>query len=171
MNTSRNNQRKSLVRGAVLLAIAICFQGLRLVFPLPPLAGMFIIGSLVNMTLVIAVRSAGIKPTLLISFLLPIIAFFQGQLAVPIFIPVVALGNMVFVFVCQQFWQKKLLWLAPVFKAAILYVGTLLVLYCFAIPEKVAQVLLLMMSWPQIVTGIIGLMLARQLVRRLAWFG
>ncbi len=123
------------------------------------------------MTLVIAVRSAGLMPALLISFLLPIVGFFQGQLAVPVLIPVVALGNMVLVLVCQQFWQRKFLWLAPVFKAAILYIGALLVLYCFAIPEKVAQVLLIMMSWPQVVTGIIGLMLARQLVRKLAWLG
>lgn len=170
MHTSKNNQRKLLVRGALLLAAAICFQSLRLIFPLPPMAGMFIIGSLVNMTLVVAVRSAGFMPALLISFLSPIIGFFQGQLAIPVFIPVVVLGNIVLIFFCQQFWHRKFLWLAPIFKTVMLYAGTMVVLQCFAIPEKVTQVILFMMSWPQIITGIIGLMLARQLLKRLAWF-
>ncbi|MDF2565079.1 MAG: hypothetical protein K0Q53_1474 [Massilibacillus sp.] len=168
MNTSTDNQKKLMVRGALLLAMAICFQGIRLIVPLPPMVGMFLIGSLVNMTLIVAVKYAGMMPALLMSCLLPIIAFFQGQLAIPIVVPVVALGNIVLVLCCQLFWHKKLLWLMPLFKTAVLYVGTFLILKCFVIPVPVAAMILLVMSWPQVITAIIGLILARQLIKKLS---
>ncbi len=168
MNTSTDNQKKLMVRGALLLAMAICFQGIRLIIPLPPMVGMFLIGSLVNMTLIVAVKYAGMMPALLMSCLLPIIAFFQGQLAIPIVVPVVALGNIVLVLCCQLFWHKKLLWLTPLFKTAVLYVGTFLILKCFVIPVSVATMILFIMSWPQVITAIIGLILARQLIKKLS---
>lgn len=167
MNTSNNNQKKLMVRGALLLAMAICFQGIRLLIPLPPMVGMFVIGSLVNMTLIVGVKYAGTMPALLMSCLLPIIAFFQGQLAVPIVVPVVALGNIMLVLCCQQFWHNKLLWLTPLLKTAVLYVGTFLVLKCFVIPAPVATMIVFVMSWPQVITATIGLILARQLMKKL----
>lgn len=167
MNTSNHNQKKLMVRGALLLAMAICFQGIRLLIPLPPMVGMFLIGSLVNMTLIVAVKNAGMMSALLMSCLLPIVAFFQGQLAIPIVVPVVALGNIVLVLCCQQFWHNKLLWLAPLLKTAVLYIGTFLVLKCFVIPAPVATMILFVMSWPQIMTAVIGLILARQLMKKL----
>jgi hypothetical protein len=167
MSISNNNQKKLMVRGALLLAMAICFQGIRLFIPLPPMAGMFVIGSLVNMTLIVAVKYAGMMPALLMSCLLPIIGFFQGQLAVPIVVPVVALGNIMLVLCCQYFWHNKLLWLAPLFKTAVLYLGTFLVLKYFVIPVPVATMIVFVMSWPQVITATIGLILARQLMKKL----
>lgn len=170
MKDVHDQRRKKLTRGALLLAIAICFQGIRLIFPLPPLVGMFIIGSLVNMTLAVAVRYAGVLPAVLIACLLPVIGFFQGQLAIPLLIPLVAIGNVVFILVCYKFWEKRILWLSPFLKMMTLYLGALFIISFFAIPVKLAALVLMMMGWPQLVTALIGLVLARQLVGKLSLF-
>ena len=56
---------KTLVRGAMLIALTVVLQSLRLFIPLPPMASMFFIGTLVNMMLAVTVRLAGLKPALL----------------------------------------------------------------------------------------------------------
>lgn len=62
---------KTLVRGAMLIALTVVLQSLRLFIPLPPMASMFFIGTLVNMMLAVTVRLAGLKPALLAVVLLP----------------------------------------------------------------------------------------------------
>ena len=47
--------------------------------------------------------------------------------------------------------------------------GTRLVLHLLAVPAPLAAVLGFMMSWPQLVTGVLGLLLARLLARRFGW--
>lgn len=42
------------VRGAMLLAVGLVLQALRLVIPMPPMWTVFIVGTLVNMVLVLA---------------------------------------------------------------------------------------------------------------------
>ena len=84
---------KTLVRGAMLIALTVVLQSLRLFIPLPPVASMFFIGTLVNMMLAVTVRLAGLKPALLAVVLLPFFAYLQGQLPIPLLIPVVIGGN------------------------------------------------------------------------------
>ena len=43
------------VRGAMLLAVGLVLQALRLVIPMPPMWTVFVVGTLVNMVLVLAV--------------------------------------------------------------------------------------------------------------------
>ena len=86
---------KTLVRGAMLIALTVVLQSLRLFIPLPPMASMFFIGTLVNMMLAVTVRLAGLKPALLAVVLLPFFAYLQGQLPIPLLIPVVTGGNAV----------------------------------------------------------------------------
>ena len=52
---------KTLVRGAMLIALTVVLQSLRLFIPLPPMASMFFIGTLVNMMLAVTVRLAGLN--------------------------------------------------------------------------------------------------------------
>ena len=66
---------KTLVRGAMLIALTVVLQSLRLFIPLPPMASMFCIGTLVNMMLAVTVRLAGLKPALLAVVLLPFFAY------------------------------------------------------------------------------------------------
>lgn len=72
---------KTLVRGAMLIALTVVLQSLRLFIPLPPMASMFFIGTLVNMMLAVTVRVAGLKPALLAVVLLPFFCIFAGAAA------------------------------------------------------------------------------------------
>lgn len=70
---------KNLVRGAMLIALTVVLQSLRLVTPLPPLVSMFFIGTLVNMMLAVTVRLAGLKPALISVALLPFLLTCRGS--------------------------------------------------------------------------------------------
>jgi hypothetical protein len=161
------NTEKLFVYAALFLAIALIFQNIRLVLPLPGPITMFLIGSLLNMTLILAVCYTGVMPTSVIGILLPIVAFMQGQLAIPFMIPIVAVGNIIYVLLCRRFWRKKFVWLAPFIKTAVLYVGCLWVIHMLQLPEKTAAILSFMMSWPQIITGLLGIILARIMLKKL----
>ncbi len=158
---------KTLVRGAMLIAIAVILQSLRLLIPLPPMISMFFIGSLVNMMLAVTVRLAGLKPALLAVFILPVFAYLQGQLPIPLLIPVVIGGNAVFVLICHWTWRHGL-FLAPLAKTICMFTSSLVLLKVLALPDKLVFAIGFMMGWPQMVTGIIGIVLARIIVRRAA---
>lgn len=126
---------------------------------------MFLIGSLLNAVMAMAVRSTRTRWALVIGAALPVGAFWQGQLPVLPMVPVVALGNMAFQ-LAVFYLRGRSVFAAPVLKAALLYTGTQLVLDLLALPAPLAALLGFMMSWPQIVTGVLGLLLARVLLRR-----
>ena len=52
-----------MVRAAVLLAIAAVVQWLRLLLPLPPVASMLLIGSVVNLCLCLSLWTGSLKFT------------------------------------------------------------------------------------------------------------
>ena len=155
---------KTLVRGAMLIALTVVLQSLRLFIPLPPMASMFFIGTLVNMMLAVIVRLAGLKPVLL-----PFFAYLQGQLPIPLLIPVVIGGNTVFVLICHWAWQRGLM-LAPLAKTICMFTSSLVLLKVLALPEKMVFAIGFMMGWPQMVTGICGILLARLITKRTANF-
>lgn len=156
---------KTLVRGAMLIALTVVLQSLRLFIPLPPIASMFFIGTLVNMMLAITVRLAGLKPALLAVVLLPFLAYLQGQLPIPLLIPVVTGGNAVFVLICHWAWHRGLM-LAPLAKTICMFTSSLVLLKVLALPEKMVFAIGFMMGWPQMVTGICGILLARLITKR-----
>ena len=160
---------KTLVRGAMLIALTVVFQSLRLFIPLPPMASMFFIGTLVNMMLAVTVRLAGLKPALLAVVLLPFFAYLQGQLPIPPLIPVVTGGNAVFVLICHWAWHRGLM-LAPLVKTICMFTSSLVLLKVLALPEKMVFAIGFMMGWPQMVTGICGILLARLITKRTANF-
>ena len=160
---------KTLVRGAMLIALTVVLQSLRLFIPLPPMANMFFIGTLVNMMLAVTVRFAGLKPALLAVVLLPFFAYLQGQLPIPLLIPVVIGGNAVFVLICHWAWHRGLM-LAPLVKTICMLTSSLVLLKVLALPEKMIFAIGFMMGWPQMVTGICGILLARLITKRTANF-
>ena len=135
---------KTLVRGAMLIALTVVLQSLRLFIPLPPVASMFFIGTLVNMMLAVTVRLAGL-------------------------IPVVIGGNAVFVLICHWAWHRGLM-LAPLAKTICMFTSSLVLLKVLALPEKMVFAIGFMMGWPQMVTGICGILLARLITKRTANF-
>jgi hypothetical protein len=156
-----------LARGALLLALAIVVQQLRLILPLPTLITTLLIGTIVNATLALAARFAGLFTAVVMCLALPIIAFLQGHLPLVFLIPIVFIGNFILVVLCNKFWRKPIFIIAPIAKASVMYLGAVLLFKSFAINAPLAKVILVTMSWPQLVTAFLGILLARFLEKRL----
>ena len=160
MNTKR------LVVGALLVAVAVILQASRLIMPLPPLLTTFIIGTLVNMMLVLCVRLNGFTSAAVLSILLPIFAYVQGQLLLPMLIPVVALGNVLFAYFVERFKSGVLGYIIPPVVKAVSMCASAYVVIAFLGIESVAMQkgILFAMRVPQLVTGFTGILCARKMV-------
>ena len=162
-----NTYLRTLARGSVLLTMAIVAQEIRLFLPLPPLLSIIVIGTMLSAIMVIAVRYASLTSAIIISAVLPLFAFMQGHVIIPLMIPVIFLGNLVLVLVCDKFWGKSIIILAPVLKTVTLYMLSRVLLSMLGLQNKVVDAILLGMGWPQLITAILGIILAMQLEKRL----
>lgn len=162
-----NTYLRTLARGSVLLTMAIVAQEIRLFLPLPPLLSIIVIGTMLNAIMVMAVRYASLTSAIIISAVLPLFAFMQGHVIIPLMIPVIFLGNLVLVLVCDKFWGKGIIILAPVLKTVTLYMLSRVLLSMLGLQNKVVDAILLGMGWPQLITAILGIILAMQLEKRL----
>ena len=163
----KNTYLRTLARGSVLLTMAIVAQEIRLFLPLPPLLSIIVIGTMLNAIMVIAVRYASLTSAIIISAILPLFAFMQGHVIIPLMIPVIFLGNFVLVLVCDKFWGKGIIFLAPVLKTVTLYMLSRALFSMLGLQNKVVDAILLGMGWPQLITAILGIILAMQLEKRL----
>ena len=162
-----NTYLRTLARGSVLLTMAIVAQEIRLFLPLPPLLSIIVIGTMLNAIMVMAVRYASLTSAIIISAVLPLFAFMQGHVILPLMIPVIFLGNLVLVLVCDKFWGKGIIILAPVLKTVSLYMLSRALFSMLGLQNKVVDAILLGMGWPQLITAILGIILAMQLEKRL----
>lgn len=162
-----NTYLRTLARGSVLLTMAIVAQEIRLFLPLPPLLSIIVIGTMLNAIMVMAVRYASLTSAIIISAVLPLFAFMQGHVIIPLMIPVIFLGNLVLVLVCDKFWGKSIIILAPVLKTVTLYMLSRVLLSMLGLQNKLVDAILLGMGWPQLITAILGIILAMQLEKRL----
>ena len=165
-----NNSK--LVRGALLVALALALQSLRLVLPMPQLLSTFIIGTLVHMMLVLTLHN-GLKTALLLAFLLPLTAYVQGQVLLPFLIPVIWLGNFIFVLLVRQFKGSRTLSLCvpPVAKACVMLLAAFAALSFLALPNPaLRKTVMFAMSVPQLLTAVAGILLAEQVKKRLRQF-
>lgn len=166
-----NNSK--LVRGALLVALALALQSLRLVLPMPQLLSTFIIGTLVHMMLVLTLQLSGLKTALLLAFLLPLTAYVQGQVLLPFLIPVIWLGNFIFVLLVRQFkYSRKLsLSIPPLAKACVMLLAAWAALSFLALPNPaLRKTVMFAMSIPQLLTAVAGILLAEQVKKRLRQF-
>ena len=146
-----NNSK--LVRGALLVALALALQSLRLVLPMPQLLSTFIIGTLVHMMLVLTLQLGGLKTALLLAFLLPLTAYVQGQVLLPFLIPVIWLGNFIFVLLVRQFKgrHKLALSVSPLAKACVMLLAAWAALSFLALPNPaLRKTVMFAMSVPQL---------------------
>ena len=157
---------KKLVLGGLLVAIAVILQASRLILPLPPLLTTFIIGTLVNMMILLCVRLNGFTSAVILSILLPIFAYVQGQLVLPMLIPVVALGNILFTYCVKSFEQGVLAYIVPPVVKAVSMCASAYVVISFLGIESVAMQkgILFAMSVPQLITGFTGILCAKKMV-------
>ena len=166
-----NNSK--LVRGALLVALALALQSLRLVLPMPQLLSTFIIGTLVHMMLVLTLQLGGLKTALLLVFLLPLTAYVQGQVLLPFLIPVIWLGNFIFVLLVRQFKDSRKLSLSipPLAKACVMLLAAWAALSFLALPNPaLRKTVMFAMSVPQLLTAVAGILLAEQVKKRLCQF-
>ena len=166
-----NNSK--LVRGALLVALALALQSLRLVLPMPQLLSTFIIGTLVHMMLVLTLQLSGLKTALLLAFLLPLTAYVQGQVLLPFLIPVIWLGNFIFVLLVRQFKDSRKLSLSipPLAKACVMLLAAWAALSFLALPNPaLRKTVMFAMSVPQLLTAVGGIMQAEQVKKRLRQF-
>lgn len=166
-----NNSK--LVRGALLVALALALQSLRLVLPMPQLLSTFIIGTLVHMMLVLTLQLSGLKTALLLAFLLPLTAYVQGQVLLPFLIPVIWLGNFIFVLLVRQFKDSRKLSLSipPLAKACVMLLAAWAALSFLALQNPaLRKTVMFAMSVPQLLTAVAGILLAEQVKKRLRQF-
>lgn len=166
-----NNSK--LVRGALLVALALALQSLRLVLPMPQLLSTFIIGTLVHMMLVLTLQLSGLKTALLLAFLLPLTAYVQGQVLLPFLIPVIWLGNFIFVLLVRQFKDSRNLSLSipPLAKACVMLLAAWAALSFLALSNPaLRKTVMFAMSVPQLLTAVAGILLAEQVKKRLRQF-
>lgn len=160
-------KQRMLVRGGLLLALGLVAQQLRIFIPLPTLLMTLVIGTLLNCVLVIAARHINMTVALLLALALPVMAFLQGHLPLPLLIPVIFLGNAVLVALCNRWWVKPIFVLAPIAKTCTLYgVGTLLFME-FGTQDTLVTAVLFGLGWPQLLTAIWGILLERYLEKRI----
>jgi len=126
----------------------------------PLIGNQLITGSIVNAMLLISTMTLGLSSALLLSFLPSIISLFVGTLPVVLFpmIPFIVLGNMIFVYLFSKLMEKNY-WLGAVsgslLKFALLFISSNLIIQFF-IKQTVASKIAVMMSWPQLITALIG---------------
>ncbi len=160
-----------VVRAALLLALAITFQSLRLLIPVPPFFTTIIIGSLVNACLLVALETAGLFAAAAIALITPLVAYFQGLLFLPVFIPPVALAHLIYVLIYKAVHSRTrrpaAVGLATAVKAAFLFTAFTWLLSYINVPPKLAAAIIFVMSWPQLFTGVMGGVLAAIIVKRL----
>nr|MDD6334927.1 ECF transporter S component [bacterium] len=151
----------------LLLALALLFQAIRLVFPG---VSTLIVGTLVNTVLVVAAAAVGIWSGLIISVATPIVALLQGHLPHVGMIPLVAVGNLVLVVVVALCLKPEKVnpWLKAVMAivaGAVLKFGALyLMVVKWAVPtflttalgDKKAAVIGGMFAMPQLYTALMG---------------
>lgn len=155
-----------IAQTAVMIALLVALQGLT-----KP-AGQFVTGSCVNLILSIAALVGGLWCGLTVALLSPFFAFLLGiGPALIQVVPAIAVGNMVLVLVlwavCKKAGIRRSLpcyggaAAASVCKFAVLYaLVVLLLLPLLGLPEKQVAMMSAMFSYPQLVTALIGSILA-----------
>ena len=155
-----------LTRAAMLLALVVVFQNLRIIpfFSDANPMSVFIIGSLVNMTLILACEFTGFGAAFGISILSAVIALMQGHIKLPILMPIVAIGNTVLV-VAYYYLMKRNRYIAVIVGATLkwsfLFLATSQLLGLFVkIDPKILSKVVATFNLPQIITALIGGFLA-----------
>ena len=161
---------KTITGSALLLAIALLSQGfLRMIIPVHGLV-QFLVGSIVGACTAIATWRYGLWSGFLVACVTPLMAFVQGMLTIPVFVPVVAVGSMAYAVTVKMLGQKRI-WVTAIsgaiVKSIVLY-GLFLELFQLmpGIPEAMQKGILFSMGWPQLITGSCGIFLAAFIAKR-----
>ncbi|MBC7765941.1 MAG: hypothetical protein H7Y41_05600 [Hyphomonadaceae bacterium] len=163
------NSVRYLTRTALLLALTLLFQ-IQLKNMLGPgLHTQFIVGSMVNLGILVAVGMVDVSSGMLIGAITP---FFAGLAMPQIMIPV-AIGNMLIAGIFGLYVEREP-WVGLIAGAAAKAVGLYFVVNFWIIPyyggqfkAPIRDAMAFSFSWPQFVTAMIGGSIAIYLIRTL----
>ena len=145
----------------MLLAIALLSQGfLRMIIPVHGLV-QFLVGSIVGACTALATWRYGLWSGFVVACVTPLMAFLQGMLTIPLFVPVVAVGSMAYAVTVKMLGQKRI-WVTAIMAAIIKSV----VLYALFFELFQLLPILFSMGWPQLITGTCGIFLADFIAKR-----
>lgn len=157
-----------ITRTAILIALLIALQ-----YATASL-GQFVTGSCVNLLLAVAALFVGLWSGVIVAAVSPFFAFFLGiGPKLLVIVPFIALGNLVYVLLLAllakrfEALPRSLLpaVVAAVCKFLTLYlVVAKLALPMLGLPDKQVAAMSAMFSWPQLVTALIGGVLAALIV-------
>ena len=183
MTTSRSV--RFMTRSAILVSLTLVFQvfgrDLAIGLMIPPMYQSFVVGPLVNLCLLVATAFAGVWSGVAIALLAPLGAYATGSVSEPVFLPVVALGNLILV-LCFASADNRTGTLAArptlalrslgilagaALKTAWLWGGFSIYASLFAMKPAVRQAMGFAYSWPQAVTAVVGGLLALLVLRAL----
>lgn len=158
-------QEKTLVVNRVNIATAVQFLVLLSVASFAPLVhSQLITGTIVNATLFIAAATLGLEGAIMIGVLPSLLALSVGTLPLALapLVPFIVLSNSLLVIVFS-YLKKKNYWLgalsAAVFKFIFLSSASFFVINLF-FQGKTATMAAAMFSWPQLMTAMMGAVLA-----------
>lgn len=149
---------RKLTRLALLLAMMVTLQSLRMYVPLPFFVSVYIIGSLVNACLLLALESSGLRGALVLAGAAPVVAFFQQMLPLPLLVFPVAAANTAYLLGYRAFREKTVtaVWVATAAKFILLYLTIAAAASFLDLPKQFTAALSLLLGWPQWITGLGG---------------
>lgn len=158
-------QEKTLVINRINITTALQFLILLSVASFAPLVhNQLITGTIVNATLFIAAATLGLEGAIMIGVLPSLFALLAGTLPLALapLIPFIVLSNSLLVIVFS-YLQKKNYWLGAITAAVIKFIFLSSISF-FVInllfQGKIATTVATMLSWPQLITAILGTILA-----------
>ena len=154
-------ETRKLTGTALLLGLMVLFQSLRLFVPIPPFINNFIIGSLVNCCLVLGLLRFGYISGITLAIIAPVIAALQGFLLSPLFILPVAMAHVAYISALWGMMNLEvhkflIIPISALLKTTVIFSLFVLLFKMVEIPPAIQKMILFVMSWPQMITGIIG---------------
>jgi hypothetical protein len=155
----------TITKGSVLTFVAL----LGIASAAPLLHNQFVVGPIVNATLLIATVLLGVRGGILIGLIPSTIALSTGLLPAVLapMIPFIIVGNAILV-VTFGYLRDKNYWLAlvsgSILKFAFLF-GTSGIVISLLLNQKIASSVAMMMSWPQLATALAGGLVAYGFLR------
>lgn len=157
------NKTRMITETALLLALALVLQSLRVIVPIAPPITMFVIGTGVNLILLVLAYRVSVIGAVIVGAILPVMAFLEGQLPMIVFCPAVIFANIVFVWLASKWRASRLVWLTPIIKAGILFGLSDLIVEAVGLPTGVRCAILFMMGIGQLITATGALLLEKKL--------
>ncbi len=152
----------------MLIALTVSLQLLGRYIPLG-VYNNFVIGPLVNACLFVSVIMVGWPSGVIVGLLSPFGAILTGSAIPLLFTPFIVAGNFLLVIIFNLLKKKRIIGIigASIVKTTFLYVAIICMLSILKLPPKKSGMMLFLFSWPQLITALLGGVIAINVLNRL----